>query len=117
MLPDTVQAAAVKILAPLRSGMLRLWARYRLGFHINRQQEKNEHSKARKRQQNNNPNNSATGSQELRPSSKQLTQAVWAGFGTASAKELEAIIADKERPASEIAEAGFTLSRWYAATG
>jgi glycosyltransferase involved in cell wall biosynthesis len=117
MLPNTVQAAAVRILVPLRWRMRRLWARYRLGLHTDRRQKKNEHSKAVKRQQNNNIRNNDTGSEALRPISRQLTRALWAGFGTASTKELEAIIADKERPASEIAEAGLALSRWYAAAG
>ena len=48
---------------------------------------------------------------------RQLVRATWAGFGSAGASELEAIIADETRPAREIAEATWALSHWYASTG
>lgn len=71
-------------------------------------------SKAHKKQQRRKHNK---GEAKRRPRSRQLVKAIRAGFGSASVKELEAIIADETRPAGEIAEAAWALSRWYASTG
>lgn len=46
-----------------------------------------------------------------------LAEAMWAGFGTCAARELEAIESDRERHVREVAEASRALSRWYAFIG
>jgi glycosyltransferase involved in cell wall biosynthesis len=87
-----------------------------LNMDTNQRQRKDKQNKAIKKR-----NEKAEGKnivdREPRPSSRQLVQAIWAGFGTASAKELERVIVDKDRSAKEISEACWALSRWYAATG
>lgn len=48
---------------------------------------------------------------------QRLARAIWAGFGTCAAKELEAIESNGGQPTRERAKASRALSRWYAFIG